>query len=100
VERSPRLFFDQNLGSFVKARQLLIGLGQMPVAINNLGAGLPTTMLIDELLETHPYGLGAVRHYSVADQSVDVASKSIVNSCNQLCHAISIAKRNAPWSRI
>lgn len=49
-------------------------------------------MTINQLLKTHPHRFGSIRGNTLANQVIHVFSESVVNPCNKLCHANSIAK--------
>jgi hypothetical protein len=91
----PRLFVNQRPCGLIESSQLLLALGVAPIALDDGLPCLPSTVPLDESHKTKADCVGASGGYSVLYEGVDLSKQTIVHSCNQLCHASSIAERYA-----
>ncbi len=74
----------------IQPGELFVGLGPAAVALRDLCPDLAAAMLIDQPLETEPYGLGAVGDDPDGNQGVHLSDEPIIEPRHELCHTMSI----------
>ena len=85
---SPGFLRDESPKAPVRPLELLIGLWDSPVALDNCLGDLRAPGLVDELFETHANRLGAIGNDAVGNQAVNRFDQFGIEARHELRHCI------------
>src|SRR6185503_13739025 len=88
------------LEGLVRPGELFFGLGHPLIPLDDLPPDPLALEAVGQRLEPEPYRLRATREDPCLDERVDSLCQRVVETRDELCHAISIARRYASSSRV
>ncbi len=75
----------------IEAGKLFVGLGLTFVASDDFSSYPAPSLFVHQLFECDAHALRAAGHEAVCDQPVEVGNELVIETCNHLRHAFSIA---------